>query len=167
MDQVDRITEINRNDLPLLKKLYTPDGKKSYIGYTTIETYIRWFEKDPRISDIAFYCLNGDFSRGTFVVIVSTRVEVFSEHVYEKTLIWQDHHTNTAYADALSENTDELLRLLLLIDYSKGYFFISITDHAASAVKEAIKQKNVELYVDESNLLYYLPKEKALEFSAQ
>lgn len=72
-----------------------------------------------------------------------------------------------AYADTLSESTEELLRLLLLIDYSKGYFFISLNDRAASAVREATKQKNVEMNIDFTNLLYYLPKEKALEFDVQ
>lgn len=87
MAQVDQLTEIDRNELPLLKKLYTPDGKRSYTGYTTIETYIQWFEKDPSLSDVKFYALNGDFSRGTFVVTVSSRIEVLFRHVYKKMLI--------------------------------------------------------------------------------
>lgn len=72
-----------------------------------------------------------------------------------------------AYTDTLSEYTEELLRLLLLIDYSKGYFFTSLNDRAASAVREAIKRKNVEVYIDDTNLLYHLPKEEALKFDVQ
>lgn len=79
--------------------------------------------------------------------------------------LFQDR--SNAYADTLSESTEELLRLLLLIDYSKGYFFTSLNDRAASAVREAIRRKNVELNSDDTNLLYYLPKETALEFDVQ
>ncbi|XP_055298652.1 uncharacterized protein LOC129566591 isoform X3 [Sitodiplosis mosellana] len=141
---MDQLTEIDRDDLPLLKSLYTPDGSKCYVTYTTIDTYIRWFQTDPNIKHIQFFCLNGDLSRGTFVVT----------------------DRRTAYADTLSECTEELLRLLLLIDYSKGYYFTSLNDRTAS-VREAIKQKNLEINTDHTSLLYYLPKEKALEFVVQ
>lgn len=79
----------------------------------------------------------------------------------------KDRDTRIAYADTLSENTDELLQLLLLVDYSKGYFFLSLNEHAASAVREAIKQRNIEVYSDDWNLLYHLPKENALKFDIQ
>lgn len=58
-------------------------------------------------------------------------------------------------------------RLLLLFDYSKGYFFTNLNDHAASTVREALKQKNIECPWDASNIVYSLPKEKALEFDVQ
>lgn len=70
----NKLTEINRKDLPLLKSLYNPNDPETYTGYTTIDTYIRWFEQNPdakSINDkIKFYSLNGDFSRGTYAVIV-------------------------------------------------------------------------------------------------
>lgn len=72
-----------------------------------------------------------------------------------------------AYADTFADTTDELLRLLLLIDYSKGYFFISLGDRIVPVVREALKQKNVELTMDDWNLKYFLPKEKALQFNVQ
>lgn len=67
----DQIVEIDKKDLPALKELYIPDGVKNYIAYTTIDNYIRWFEQDLNIKHIEFFCLNGDFSDGTFVVTVS------------------------------------------------------------------------------------------------
>lgn len=69
---VDRLVEIERKDWPVLKELYKPDGKKSYVAYITIDTYIRWFEQDPELKHVTFFCLNGDFSDGTFVVTVRT-----------------------------------------------------------------------------------------------
>lgn len=69
----DHLVEIQYNDLWKLKKLYTPDGSKGFsIAYMTIENYTRWIVQNPEESkNIKFFCLNGDFSDGTFVVTVS------------------------------------------------------------------------------------------------
>lgn len=71
----NKLTEISRNDLPQLKSLYNPNESNSYSGYLTVDTYIRWFEQNPNDTlineKIKFYCLNGDFSRGTYAVTVS------------------------------------------------------------------------------------------------
>lgn len=69
---VDKLTEIDRKDLLLLKTLYIPDGSKNYTAFTTIDNYIRWFEQDPNVKHIKFFCLNDDFTDGTFVVTVRT-----------------------------------------------------------------------------------------------
>lgn len=68
----DKLTEIDRKNLPLLRDLYKPNGNKSYTAFVTIDTYIRWLQQNPNIKNLKFYCLNDDFSRGTFVVTVST-----------------------------------------------------------------------------------------------
>lgn len=71
---VDKITEINIKDLPLLRDLYkldSSDKSKNYTTYITIDTYIRWFQQGLDINCVKFYCLNGNFTRGTFVVVVS------------------------------------------------------------------------------------------------
>lgn len=69
----DRLVEIQQKDLSILKNMYTSEnGCKTNIAYVTIDNYIRWLEIDPSESkDIRFFCLNGDFSDGTFIVIVS------------------------------------------------------------------------------------------------
>ena len=69
----DRLIEINIEDLKRLRNLYTPDGIKSYTAFVTIDSYIRWIEKDQKAKDqIKVYCLNGDISGGTYVVVVSS-----------------------------------------------------------------------------------------------
>lgn len=74
---MDQLTEIDRKDLPLLKNLYHLDGPtRCYATYTTIDTYIRWFQQDPIIKHIKFFCLNGDFSRGTFVFTVKLHLKL-------------------------------------------------------------------------------------------
>lgn len=69
----DRLAEISIDGLKRLRDLYNPDGIKSYTTFVTIDTYLRWNEQNPRSKDenIKFYCLNGNISDGTFLVIVS------------------------------------------------------------------------------------------------
>lgn len=68
------LVEIDRKELPILQHLYKSNGTKSYIGYMTLNNYIRWFEQDPDVKHIKVFCLNGDFSDGTFVLTVSIRL---------------------------------------------------------------------------------------------
>lgn len=67
----DQLIEISRKDWPKLSALYESEGSRGYIGYFTVNNYIRWFEQDPNVKYVNFYCLNGDFSDGAFVVTVS------------------------------------------------------------------------------------------------
>lgn len=82
----NKLAEIDRKDLPLLKSLYKSTEPETYTGYTTIDTYIRWFEQNPSdtwINDkIKFYSLNGDFSRGTFVATVRCGVKSVPKSKY-------------------------------------------------------------------------------------
>lgn len=76
----DRLTEITVTDLPKLRDLYKPEAntKKSYIAFTTIEGYISWFKQKPSLANVKIYCLNDDFSDGTFAVIVSIFISINS-----------------------------------------------------------------------------------------
>lgn len=69
----DRLVEIQIEDVHKLRDIYAPDASvdKSYIALMTLETYIRWFKEHSDIKNVHFYCLNGDYSDGTFVVTVS------------------------------------------------------------------------------------------------
>lgn len=69
----DRREEIPREDWPKLRDLYTPDKSRSYIAYTALENYIRWISIDPAVKHVTIYSLNGDFSDGTFAIIVNNR----------------------------------------------------------------------------------------------
>lgn len=72
MAVADRLFEITRKDLEILKKLYAINGNaQNYVSYTTIDNYLRWFEKDSHLKHVKIYCFNGNFSDGTFVIIVS------------------------------------------------------------------------------------------------
>ena len=74
---------------------------------------------------------------------------------------------NIVCGDTLNKSNDELYRLLLLLDYSKEYFFFSYSEHVADAVRKAVKEKEVKIGLDDSILFYFLPKEEALQFDIQ
>lgn len=74
---LDQITEIDRKYVPLLRDLYKTNNLKNDITYVTIDTYIQWFQQDPQITYLKFFCLNGDFSHGTFVVTVNIFLTLF------------------------------------------------------------------------------------------
>lgn len=67
----DHLVEIDQKEWPKLRDLYKAKGSNRYVAYMTISNYIRWFEQDPNLKHIKFYSLNGDFSDGSFIVIVS------------------------------------------------------------------------------------------------
>lgn len=71
------------------------------------------------------------------------------------------------YADTINESHENLSKLLQLIDYTKGYKFLSIRTEIRPVILDALKKANVELLQVVSTLLYYLPKEDALEFNVQ
>lgn len=69
----DQLTEIPAENLPKLSDLYksrVSNARANGISVTTIENYIDWIKIDPDLAHVTFYCLNGDFSDGTFAVIV-------------------------------------------------------------------------------------------------
>lgn len=69
---LDRLVEIPFEDLSTLKNMYkSKDGERTHIAYEAIDVHIRWLEQDPNANTyVKFYCLNGDFSDGTFFVMV-------------------------------------------------------------------------------------------------
>lgn len=73
IEMEDQLTEIGIEDLIRLRDLYLPDGKKSYTAFVTIDNFLRWNGPDrlKRNENIKFFCLNGNISGGTFVVVVS------------------------------------------------------------------------------------------------
>lgn len=72
-----------------------------------------------------------------------------------------------AFADTCNESYDRLNRLLQLIDYSKGYTFLSVRSEVRLVIKDALQKANIDLIMDVWNLLYHLPKEEALKFNVQ
>lgn len=67
----DKLVEIESQNWPALRDMYAADNPFTYYGHCTIDNYIRWFEKEPIGRDWFIYSLNGDWSDGTYLVVVS------------------------------------------------------------------------------------------------
>lgn len=74
MVEINELVEIERSELPLLRDLFLLNWPEHMIGYYTVDNFIRWYEKDSQIKNLVIYSLNGDWSDGTFVAIVSKTV---------------------------------------------------------------------------------------------
>lgn len=72
LEMEDKLTEINKNELGLLRDLYDSERfEKNYMSFMAIDNYMSWFKQNPGIKHIRFFCLNGNLSNGTFIVTVS------------------------------------------------------------------------------------------------
>lgn len=70
-DISDKMIEIPRTDLPKLRDIFLTNWPRHIIGYELVNNFIRWYNQDPNFDEAIFYSLNGDWSDGTFIVIVS------------------------------------------------------------------------------------------------
>lgn len=67
----NQLVEVNRGDWTALRDLYRRDWPEHFLGFLTVDTFIRWTEQRPDIKHLSIYSLNGDWSDGTFVCVVS------------------------------------------------------------------------------------------------
>lgn len=67
----DQAVKIDSKNWSEIRKLYLPETAETILGLSTLSNYIRWNEREAPISNLTIYCLNGDWSDGTFVVLVS------------------------------------------------------------------------------------------------
>lgn len=67
----DRLVEIPRADWPTLRDLYRHEWPRHFLVVQTIDTFIRWTEQQPTIDDLHIFSLNGDWSDGTCLAVVS------------------------------------------------------------------------------------------------
>lgn len=54
-----------------------------------------------------------------------------------------------------------------MIDYSKGFTFLSIRSELHQTFIKALQKMKVEIIRDDTTLLYYLSKEEAMTFEAR
>lgn len=164
----DHLVEIPSKDLPTLKNMYkSKDGERTQIAYEAIDVLMRILEQDPSANTfIKFYCLNGDISDGTFIVMVSNKLKHFhigggfssnfAMFFFQKRL--------RAHADTLNKSLDNLQRLLQLVDYSNGYVFLSVHSEHRQVFKDAFEKINVKIGYEYTSLLYHLARDKAVNF---
>lgn len=67
----DKLIEIPSGDWEQLRELFKTNWPENIISYYTIDNFIRWFKQNPNIQHLNVYSLNGDWSDGTFLIMVS------------------------------------------------------------------------------------------------
>lgn len=67
---VDKLVEIGSENWASLRNMYAVDDPNTYYAHCTVENYIKWLEKEPGTHDWHIYSLNGDWSDGTYLVVV-------------------------------------------------------------------------------------------------
>lgn len=67
----DQIVEVERENWTNLRNFFLKDWPNNVVGYYTIDNFIKWTEKEPNTKNLHIYSLNGDWTDGTFAVIVN------------------------------------------------------------------------------------------------
>lgn len=67
----DTLADIPSKYWTELRDLYKADWPLNLISYYTIDNIIRWLNDDSPVNHLRVCCLNGDWSDGTFAIIVS------------------------------------------------------------------------------------------------
>lgn len=67
----DKLVEIASENWPALRDLYDVTDPNTYYGHCTVENYIQWLKKEPLDKDYSVYSLNGEWSDGTYLIVVS------------------------------------------------------------------------------------------------
>lgn len=67
----DFVVEIVQKERHILRDLYAQNKKEHYLAYATIENFIQLIDQNQNEKHVKLFCLNGDFSDGTFIAIVS------------------------------------------------------------------------------------------------
>lgn len=68
----DKICEVPPTQWVELRDMFASDWPRNIYAYNLLENYLEWRERDPKIKNLKIYSLNGDWSDGTFVVVVSS-----------------------------------------------------------------------------------------------
>ncbi|XP_053676591.1 uncharacterized protein LOC128726789 [Anopheles nili] len=137
METTDRLCIIPVDDWSELRDQYRKDYPKHHVAFSTIDNYVRWYEKDPSIKNLTIYCLNGTWrDDGTYLVVDRYQLFVYS---------W--------------EPTNRVLeRALHLLDWSGGLKVSSLLSRHRQPVLNVITTKQLTMEYDSETFLYYMPK---------
>ncbi|CAD7092443.1 unnamed protein product [Hermetia illucens] len=135
----DKLVDIPIQDLTSLRDLYREDWPKYNIGYGTVDTYVRWLNKDPNIPHIRILSLNGDWSDGTFIITD-----------------WI-----SLYANTRSTDFTRLVKALSLVDWSKGYTIASIGSRLLDLIYKFVKENNVDVNYIKGTKWFRMPQDEA------
>lgn len=145
----DALVQIEAEHWPALRDLYSSACPETYRSYNLLDFYCRWFANAPDTIDVVFYSLNGEWSDdGIFLAV------------------WKSPDAkkrDSVYLSCAKNDFDRMLRLLQVVDFSKGFEFESIMDNEYAAVQNAIQLKHLKSDYQISRRWYLLPRADALK----
>ncbi|XP_065083790.1 uncharacterized protein LOC135705865 [Ochlerotatus camptorhynchus] len=138
----DILVPIARPDWPALRVLFETSDLETEIPCNTIQNYIDWTERDPKIRHLEILSLNDSWRQnGTFIVLDRHEMFFFS----------------------LEPSNESLERALELIDWDFPYRTYGILDKHQLVMKRVLQKLNVPFpNVSVACNLYLLPKEVGL-----
>lgn len=66
-----KLVEIPREEWNNLRDLYKVDWPRNLVGFYTVDNFMKWTGKDPSIKNLKAFSLDGDYTDGTFLFVVS------------------------------------------------------------------------------------------------
>lgn len=67
----NKLVEVYENDWIDLRNLYRAQWPKNIVTYYILDNFIGWVKQQPGFKHLHVYSLNGDWTDGTFALIVS------------------------------------------------------------------------------------------------
>ena len=68
---IDALKKIPQSEWENLRDLYLASWPETCYGYYAIDNYVQWKRKGISLENFHIFCLNGDWSDGTFIIEVS------------------------------------------------------------------------------------------------
>lgn len=91
------LVKVDRNDWHILRNMYEKSGEEYYLTYAVIDNFIQLFEQDQNVKHVNLFCLNGDYSDGTFVMIVSIKIFHLNIKIFEIKVQLNYHRTGEPF----------------------------------------------------------------------
>uniref|UniRef100_A0A182QI03 N-acetyltransferase domain-containing protein n=1 Tax=Anopheles farauti TaxID=69004 RepID=A0A182QI03_9DIPT len=141
MENTDRLCVIPPADWTELRDLYRRNWPEHHVAYTTIDNFVRWYEKDGGIKNLTIFCLNGSWREdGTYLVVDRYQLFVYS----------------------LERENCVLEKALHLLDWSGGLKVSSLLARHRQPVINVITAKSLSKEYDSETYLYYMPKDECV-----
>lgn len=154
----DRLVKVPRADWPTLRDLYRHEWPKHFQGYQNVNAFIRWTRQRPDITDLNLYSLNGDWSDGTFVIVVSKDQCSINDQSITFFRLFQ--HRYQVFMNTLNATTERLGTAFDLLDHNESFNSLMLMEDHLPAIQRVLSGKDLS-DVEEKTSLFYLPHEKA------
>lgn len=67
----DQLVEVPRSEWVNLRDLFKADWPLNIVGYKTVDSYLQYTAQHPSLKYLQILSLNGDWTDGTFILVVS------------------------------------------------------------------------------------------------